>query len=203
MTSTSRNFDDFYRVEFPSMVALASTLVGRSAEDIAQEAMIRAHQRWSTVSTYDNPGTWVRRVTINLATSKLRRRAIGAKKALQLLTDTPVVSWNQTFDDELVTALRNLPGKQRAAVVLHYLEDLPVATIAEILDCAPSTAKVHLHRGRQSLAAQLGHSPIPEDATSPNTTSPDTTDLAPNASPTNASTKNATTQNAPTKNEGA
>lgn len=49
-----------------------------------------------------------------------------------------------------------LPKKQRAAVVLHYLEDLPVAAIADILECAPATAKVHLHRGRKALAERLG-----------------------------------------------
>ena len=163
MAEAITSFDDFYRREFPSMVALASTLVGRSAEDVAQEAMIRAHQRWATVSTYDNPGTWLRRVTINLATSKLRRRAIRIRKAAQLLVDTPMATWTGRLDDDLLDALQTLPAKQRAAIVLHYLEDLPVATIAEILECSTSTAKVHLHRGRHAMADRLGH-PIPPAA---------------------------------------
>jgi RNA polymerase sigma-70 factor (ECF subfamily) len=45
---------------------------------------------------------------------------------------------------------------QRAAIVLFYFEDRPVSEIAEILDCAPSTAKVHLHRARKTLAERLG-----------------------------------------------
>ena len=150
------SFDDFYRLEFPAMVALASTLVGRSAEDVAQEAMIRAHDRWDTVSTYDNPGTWVRRVTINLATSTLRRRATRIRKAGRLLEGIPTVTWETRFDDDLLEALASLSRNQKAAVVLHYLEDRPVSQIADILDCAPSTAKVHLHRGRQALAQRLG-----------------------------------------------
>lgn len=152
----SVSFAEFYRAEFPAMVALASTLVGRSAEDVAQEAMIRAHKKWSTISTYDNPGTWVRRVTINLATSTLRRRATRVRKAALLLEGIPTVSFEHRFDDDLAAALSTLPRNQRIAVVLHYLEDVPVAAIADILDCAPNTAKVHLHRGRQALARRLG-----------------------------------------------
>lgn len=149
-------FVDFYREEFPAMVALASTLVGRSAEDVAQEAMIRAHTKWDSISTYDNPGTWVRRVTINLATSTLRRRATRVRKAAHLLHGIPTVTWETSLDDDLLEAVASLPRNQKAAVVLHYLEDRPVSHIADILDCAPSTAKVHLHRGRQALANRLG-----------------------------------------------
>lgn len=153
------SFSDFYRIEFPAMVSLASTLVGRSAEDVAQEAMIRAHAKWDSISTYDKPGTWVRRVTINLATSTLRRRATRIRKAVHLADGTPTVTWETSIDDELAAAIQTLSKNQRAAVVLHYLEDLPVAEIAQILDCSPSTAKVHLHRGRRALAERLGDNP--------------------------------------------
>lgn len=152
-------FVDFYRSEFPAMVALASTLVGRSAEDVAQEAMIRAHTNWESISTYDKPGTWVRRVTINLATSTLRRRATRVRKAAHLLEGIPTVTWETRLDDDLVEAVQALSKMQRAAVVLHYLEDLPVSEISQILDCSPSTAKVHLHRGRNALAERLDHRP--------------------------------------------
>lgn len=151
-------YEDFYRSEFPAMVALASTLVGSSAEDIAQEAMIQANQNWSKISSYDKPGTWVRRVTINLSLSSLRRAATQLRKIALLNAGAADVAWQpKGLDDDLTQAVSSLPKKQRAAVVLHYLEDLPVADIAEILECAPSTAKVHLHRGRQALAEKLGH----------------------------------------------
>jgi len=48
------------------------------------------------------------------------------------------------------------PKNQRAAIALHYLEDRSIAEIAEILDIAPATARVHLHRGRAALRATLG-----------------------------------------------
>ncbi|HEX2030555.1 MAG TPA: sigma-70 region 4 domain-containing protein, partial [Actinomycetota bacterium] len=59
-------------------------------------------------------------------------------------------------DLDLARALRQLPAAQRAAVVLHYLEDRPVAEVAALMACSPSTAKVHLHRARKRLAALLG-----------------------------------------------
>ena len=49
-----------------------------------------------------------------------------------------------------------MPTAQRAAIVLHYYEDRPVAEIASILGCAEATARVHLHRGRKRLAELLG-----------------------------------------------
>ncbi len=156
-TADVRSFAEFYRIEFPAMVSLASTLVGRSAEDVAQEAMIRAHAKWDLISGYDNPGTWVRRVTINLATSTLRRRATRLRKLAHLIEGTPTVTWETSIDDDLAAAIQTLSKNQRAAVVLHYLEDLPVAEIARILEVSPSTAKVHLHRGRLALAERLSH----------------------------------------------
>jgi RNA polymerase sigma-70 factor (ECF subfamily) len=52
--------------------------------------------------------------------------------------------------------VRKLPKRQAQVIALHYLEDRSVAEIAEILECAPNTVKVHLHKGRQKLAGRLG-----------------------------------------------
>jgi RNA polymerase sigma-70 factor (ECF subfamily) len=60
-----------------------------------------------------------------------------------------------TTDHEFWDAVRALPARQAQAIALHYLEDRPVAEIAEILGCAPATVKVHLHRGRRALADTL------------------------------------------------
>ena len=56
---------------------------------------------------------------------------------------------------EFWRAVRRLPKHQAQAVALYYLEDAPVAEIAEAMGCAESTVKVHLHRGRQALAKRL------------------------------------------------
>lgn len=60
------------------------------------------------------------------------------------------------MDAELWAAVRRLSDRQAQVVALHYLEDRSVASIAETLRCAEGTVKVHLHRGRLSLARTLG-----------------------------------------------
>ena len=57
-------FDDFFRVEYPRLVPMVHALLGDRgrAEDVAQEALAAAQQAWPTVSRYDRPGAWVRRV---------------------------------------------------------------------------------------------------------------------------------------------
>ena len=150
------DYDRFYRRELPAMVALAAAVTGShvTAEDIAQDALIRANRNWDRVSTYDKPGAWLRRVTINLALSARKRAAAELKARLRLGAERSLTPAPEIHDD-VWAAVRKLPGRQRAAVALHYLEDRPVAEIAEILDCAESTAKVHLHRGRTALSQML------------------------------------------------
>jgi RNA polymerase sigma-70 factor, ECF subfamily len=59
-------------------------------------------------------------------------------------------------DADFWRAVRALPRRQAQAIALFYLEDLPVAAIAEVLDCAEGTVKALLHQGRRTLAARLG-----------------------------------------------
>lgn len=160
MAPATADYGEFYRRELPAMAALAAAVTGShvAAEDIAQEALVRAYRRWDTVGAYDKPGAWLRRVTINLALSARKRAATELKARLRLGPQT-ALSPAPAIHDEVWAAVRKLPGRQRAAVALHYLEDRPVAEIAEILDIAEGTAKVHLHRGRASLAELLD----PED----------------------------------------
>lgn len=77
-------FESFFRREFPKMVAVAYAISGSrwAAEELAQEACLRAYRSWETVARYDRPGAWLRRVTINLANSLIRRR-LSEVKALQ------------------------------------------------------------------------------------------------------------------------
>ena len=69
-------FDTFYRAEKPRVVAVVSSLTGdrAAAEDIVQEAFATAMRRWATVSGYERPGDWVKRVAVNRAISRFRRR---------------------------------------------------------------------------------------------------------------------------------
>ena len=125
------------------------------AEEIAQDAFMQLLDRWATVSGYDQPGAWVRRVAIRMAVRHLRRERM--RSVLERRTQLePETSEELTLPQtEVLAAVRQLPTNQRVAVVLHYFEDRPVADIADALGCAPATARVHLHKARQRLAAIL------------------------------------------------
>jgi RNA polymerase sigma-70 factor (ECF subfamily) len=152
-------FDRFYAREFPNMVNVAYALSGSrmAAEDLAQEAMVVAYRRWPEVGGLERPGGWVRRVVLNLAASGYQRRKAEARALLRLAPlrgEPPAVL--STEAGEFWHAVRRLSKRQAQAVTLYYLEDASVAEIAAIMDCAENTVKVHLHRGRQALAARLG-----------------------------------------------
>jgi RNA polymerase sigma-70 factor (ECF subfamily) len=153
------SFEAFYRREFRATVALAYALSGSrtGAEDLAQEAMVVAHQKWDVVARLERPDAWVRRVVSNMAVSAYRRRRSEARALARLAgrrqESLPPL---EPVDEEFWAAVRSLPDKQAKAVALHYLDDMAVNDIAEVLDCSPSTAKVHLFRGRKNLAAALG-----------------------------------------------
>lgn len=161
----TNSFDDFFRDEFPQMVALARVVCCdlEVAEDLAQEAMSKAHQNWDRVSTYDKPGAWLRRVTINLAISRRRRfgREVGLLKRISsdrvVRRVTPDLATEVVeADSELWDAVRRLPPRQRAVIALFYQEDLSTGDIAEVLGCSVSSATSHLSQARSRLATMLG-----------------------------------------------
>ena len=80
------SFEAFFLREYRGVVELAYALSGNrpGAEDIAQEAFLRAHRDWHRVGGYQHPGAWVRRVAVNLATSAVRRRLIEARALARL-----------------------------------------------------------------------------------------------------------------------
>lgn len=172
MDELTADFDDFYRREFASMVALAHTICGdgQLAEDLAQEALSRAHGQWSKIARYDKPGAWLRRVTINLALSR-RRRLAREVIGLGRQRPEPVGPVDEIGEDgDIWEAVAKLAPKQRAAIALFYQEDLSTTEIAEILDCKVSTATSHLSQARRRLADMLGEDPPDEVGPGPETT---------------------------------
>ena len=156
--AASLAFDDWYRSEYRAVVGLVYSLSGSrgAAEEIAQDAFLEAHKRWGELSAYDEPGGWVRKVAMNRARSRFRRRAAEARAYARHVGRTrPLPGVLSEPSDEFWAAVRALPEQQAKVVALHYLEDRPVDEIASILGIAEGTVKTHLHRGRATLAARL------------------------------------------------
>lgn len=151
------DFEAFYRSHYPSVVRLAYSLCGSMpvAEELAQEAFVAAHGRWRRVVGFDRPDLWVRRVVINRSIS-FRRREASERKAFARIRIQDEHAAEPFLADEVVwQALRQLSPRQAEVLALFYVEDQPMAAVAEILGLGPETVKTHLKRGRAALAARL------------------------------------------------
>jgi RNA polymerase sigma-70 factor (ECF subfamily) len=154
-------FASFYRAEFQNVVRTSYLIVHdrQRAEDVAQEAFIQLLSHWGSVSRYQQPGAWVRRVAIRIASRSARRERL--RPALEQRTDPPLVLAPQDVD--LLNAIKQLPTRQRAAVALFYFEDRPLPEVADILECSHATAKVHVFNARRRLADLLGEEVLDGD----------------------------------------
>jgi RNA polymerase sigma-70 factor (ECF subfamily) len=128
------------------------------AQEVVQEAFVRLLAKPSRATSLDNPEAWLRTVAVNLARSRWRRSKL-LHRLLRRIEAEPATMPGATPDHvALMTALRQLPMGQRAAVALHYLADLPIREVAEVLEVSVGTVKSRLARGRVALATALGGS---------------------------------------------
>jgi RNA polymerase sigma factor (sigma-70 family) len=151
-------FEHFYLEEYPGVVKLAYALSGSrmAAEDIAQEAFLRAYRDWDRVGSYEHQAAWVRRVAANLATSGLRRRVVEARALARLaVRREPALDPLPVENADFWRAVRALPQRQAQAVALYYLGDLSIQQTAAVLDCAEGTVRAHLAKARRTLARRL------------------------------------------------
>lgn len=145
VASDSRaDFEAFCRESYGPMVRLAFLLTSsiETAEDLVQDVLARTHARWSSV---EDPSAYVRRAVVNACNSHHRRRR--RERAHRHDPAEPV----SMEADELFDVLGALPARMRSALVLRYYQDLPENDIAELLGCAPGTARSLIHRGLARL----------------------------------------------------
>lgn len=142
-------------MEYPRLVGMLSLYCGDrdTAEDLAQEALIRLCRDWKKVRRYDAPQRWLHRVAINLAHSHYRRRTIE-RRVLGLVARRPSVEVHPEADIETLELLNELPPRQKSALLLHYYLDLPVREVAQVMDVPEGTAKTLIHRGIRAFGGK-------------------------------------------------
>jgi RNA polymerase sigma-70 factor (sigma-E family) len=150
-------FEDFFRDEYPRLVPMLQALTGdrHRAEDLAQDALMKAQRDWRRISMYDRPGAWVRRVALNAASNASRRQGREQRALARVAAGDERAGELTAGDEELWQAVRELPEQQRWAVVLHYVEDRPIIEVAVVLECSEGTVKTHLSRARATVARRL------------------------------------------------
>ncbi len=146
-----------YRVLVGQLYALCGSLA--EAEDVVQEAFVRAAVHHRTFAAADNPEAWLRTVAVNVSRSRWRRevnrRRAQHRRVVErddIVAELPGLGGDRI---DLVAALRRLPRDQREALVLHHLVDLPVEEVASTVAANVNTVKARLRRGRQALAVLL------------------------------------------------
>ena len=161
MTERDPAFVDLFDHEYERCVRVARRILGDGdvAREIAAEAFARAWSRWPQLRQRE-AGGWVVKVTVNLAIDATRRRRLPLPHA------APVAATDDTVATRLAlaAALRKLPERQRHAVALRYLADLPEPEVARALGVSAGTVKTHLHRGLARLRTSLGDATFPEES---------------------------------------
>jgi RNA polymerase sigma-70 factor (ECF subfamily) len=151
------SFDAFYEAEYWPVVRVAVALTGRwdVAEELVQDAFLALYRRWGTVSSYDAPAAWLRRVVLNNAVSNLRRRATEVRLVARLGHRRNEHAPPPEPPSRVWGLVARLPKRQAQVVVLVHVEDRSVAEVAQILECDETTVRTHLRRARLSLAREL------------------------------------------------
>ena len=140
------------------------------AEDIAQEAFVRAFINIHTFDTKRKFSTWIYRIATNLCIDRIRKKKpdyfldaeVAGTEGLNMYSQ--IASTEELPEEEVLKMemqdrvqyeISRLPDKYRAVIVLKYMEDLPLQEISDILEMPLGTVKTRIHRGREALRKQL------------------------------------------------
>jgi RNA polymerase sigma factor (sigma-70 family) len=149
------SFESFYAREYQPVLALALVLTGdrSEAEDLAQEAFLAAFRAWTTIV---NPSGWVRVTVSNRAMSWWRRAYAGRRAMVRLAGSEPIATDLPEDTEAFWGEVRRLPRRQAQSIALYYLEGMSTNEVADFMGCDVSTVRIHLSRGRRTLASRVG-----------------------------------------------
>jgi len=161
MGSAEEEFDEFYALAYPRLVRQLYAMTGDlpEAQDVVQEAFIRAWGRRGRFSSDSSQEAWIRTTAWRLAVSRFRRMRRGVQ-LLHLHHEQRHTEGPSPEHVALVGALRTLPQKQRHVIVLYHFCDLSVEQISAETSWPAGSVRAWLVRGRQSLARHF--SALPE-----------------------------------------
>jgi len=157
VSGLEHDFSAFVAARGTSLLRVAYLACGDAAEaeDLLQTALERTYRSWDRVR-HDSPEPYVRRVIVNAAISRARRRAILSIIPMHSPPETSARTGDPDLRHVLMDALRALPPRQRAVVVLRYWEDLSETQTAEVLGCSVGTVKSQASKATAKLRSALG-----------------------------------------------
>jgi RNA polymerase sigma-70 factor (sigma-E family) len=151
-------FADWVSLRLPALLRFAHALTGNphDASDLVQEVLERVGVRWASIGRgTGGPDAYVRRAMVNARTSRWRRRR--PETLVDQIPDAAAPVRDRFDDEPLWQALRDLPQRQRAVIVLRYYEDLSEAEIAATLGVSTGTVKSQASRAIATLRQRLSN----------------------------------------------
>ncbi|ART74716.1 RNA polymerase sigma factor SigW [Sutcliffiella horikoshii] len=153
---------------------LVYRMIGNSheAEDIAQEAFIRAYININSFDVNRKFSTWLYRIATNLTIDRIRKKKPDYYLDAEVAGTEGLTMYSQVAADialpeeevetmelqgEIQRQILKLPDKYRSVIVLKYIDELSLIEISEILEIPVGTVKTRIHRGREALRQQLRH----------------------------------------------
>ncbi len=131
------------------------------ADDIVQDAFLRAFGALEEFRGDSKFSTWLHRIVVNLSLNRVKRERMKAVREVPILNAASLVS-SQGMDvssvdvrSHLERALHELPTLQRAVVILRHYEGMSTKQVSRILQCSEGTVKTHLFRGLRKMRAKL------------------------------------------------
>lgn len=164
-------FEQIIRTHNQRLFRIARAILRDSfeAEDVVQEAYIKAFANLDTLESSKEPGAWLAKITSNLAISRLRQKKRNTRLAEELADNTVIENVTPIRQEGLgemspehqtaLTEIRQLlereidklPDGFREVFVLRVVEDMSVIETAQTLDLSPQTVKSRLHRSRAKI----------------------------------------------------
>jgi RNA polymerase sigma-70 factor (sigma-E family) len=150
-----RAFEEFVQAHMTALFGTAYLLVGdvHQAEDLLQSALEKAFRKWRRIQAMEYPEAYVRRIIVNLATDRWRRR----KRSPEVPLDEAMTATQPDGTDlidlrhALMAGLQQLPAGMRAVLVLRYWESLSDAEVAAATGRPVGTVKSQASRALQRL----------------------------------------------------
>jgi RNA polymerase sigma-70 factor (sigma-E family) len=163
---TRRDFPEFVAARGLALQRAAYLMVGEAAlaQDLVQEALTKTYVAWPRLRDVGNAEAYARRVITTTALSWFRRKGWNAERTTARPPDRTVADHAETVSTNatLAEALRELPPRQRVAVVLRYYDDLTEAQTAAAMGCAVGTVKSQVAAALTKLRARLGEDILSE-----------------------------------------
>jgi RNA polymerase sigma-70 factor (sigma-E family) len=163
---SNQSFSDFVVARGQELTRFAHVLSHdrAEAEDLVQDTLASAYMSWRRIERTTSPEAYVRRMMVNRHISIWRRHRNRVEPRHEL-PEQPAPDRMAAADlaDALLTIVRDLPPKQRAAIVLRFYADYPDSDIAEALGCSEATVRSQISRALNSLRALADRADIAVD----------------------------------------